>query len=103
MYYLYILRCEDNSLYTGITTDVNRRFEEHLAGRGVGAKYTKTHIPQKIELQLAVGSRAEASKLEFKIKHIKKCEKENLLKSGVKSFAEVVEFLENLTKTQKFD
>ncbi len=102
MYYLYILRCEGGSLYTGITTDVNRRFEEHLAGRGVGAKYTKTHIPQKIELQLAVGSRAEASKLEFKIKHLQKQQKEELLAKKVRSVGELLNFLENLTKTKNF-
>ncbi len=38
-YYVYIIRCQDNSLYTGITTDVERRYEEHK--KGIGAKYTK--------------------------------------------------------------
>ena len=46
-YYVYLLRCTDGSLYAGITTDVKRRFLEHLAGGNKGAKYTKTHTPKE--------------------------------------------------------
>lgn len=47
-YYVYMIRCTDNSLYTGITTDVKRRFAEHASGGPKGAKYTKKHAPKEI-------------------------------------------------------
>ncbi|MBQ8918081.1 MAG: GIY-YIG nuclease family protein, partial [Oscillospiraceae bacterium] len=43
MYYVYMLRCGDGSLYTGIATDVDRRVKEHNSGRG--AKYTRSRLP----------------------------------------------------------
>ena len=49
MYYIYMLRCEDNSIYTGITNDIKRRWEEHHSKDEKGAKYTKGHNVQKIE------------------------------------------------------
>ncbi len=49
MYYVYMLRCEDNSIYTGITTDINRRMSEHFNKTEKCAKYTKTHLSQKLE------------------------------------------------------
>ena len=49
MYYVYMLRCIDNSIYTGITTNVEKRFKEHLERGNKGAKYTKTHHAKKIE------------------------------------------------------
>jgi putative endonuclease len=82
-YYVYILRCEDNSLYTGITTDVERRFSEHLGKNGKGAKYTKVHKPVKIEKVFSCCDRAEASKLEYKIKKMTKEQKENLIKTHI--------------------
>lgn len=77
-YYVYILRCTDNTLYTGITTDVSRRFAEHSAKSG--AKYTKSHIPLKIEALWKVSSgRSLASRLEYRLKKLNKTEKEQLL------------------------
>ena len=74
-WYVYMVRCEDNSLYTGITTDVARRFEEHKSGKG--AKYTKNRKPLKIEIIFQTNNRSEASKLEYFIKNFSKKEKEN--------------------------
>lgn len=48
MYYIYILRCHDGSLYTGITTNIQRRFQEHLLQGKKAAKYTRTHHVQSI-------------------------------------------------------
>ena len=45
-YLVYIIRCQDRSLYTGYTTDIKRRFEEHEAG--IGAKYTRAHRPVEV-------------------------------------------------------
>ena len=79
-YYVYVLRCTDDSLYTGIATDVKRRFAEHLAGGAVGAKYTKNHPPREIAAVWQTGNRSMASKLEWRIKHLKKPQKEALCK-----------------------
>lgn len=66
MYYLYILLCEGNTLYTGITTDVERRFQEHCSGKG--GNYTRAHKPLKVIYSEAVGTRSEALKREYEVK-----------------------------------
>lgn len=79
MYYTYILRCKDNSLYTGITTDLKRRFEEH-SGRGEKcAKYTLRHNAKKFESAWESEDRKLASKLEYHIKTLTKSQKEELI------------------------
>lgn len=79
-YYVYLLRCTDGSLYAGITTDVKRRFAEHLSGRPKGAKYTKTHPPKEILAVWQVENRSVASRLEWRLKHLAKAQKEALSK-----------------------
>lgn len=79
MYYIYILRCEDNSLYTGITTDLNRRLEEHKSQSGKSAKYTRTHKVIKMETAWTSENRVLASKLEYHIKRLTKKQKEQLI------------------------
>lgn len=79
-YYVYMLRCTDGSLYAGITTDVKRRFAEHLAGGTKGAKYTKNHTPKEIAAVWRTENRSMASKLEWRIKHLTKQQKEALCK-----------------------
>lgn len=80
MYYVYILRCEDNSLYTGITTDLERRFEEHLSKNKKCAKYTLNHSVKKIESAWETEDRVSASKLEYHIKKtLSKSQKEELI------------------------
>lgn len=82
MYYTYIIRCSDKSLYTGITTDVKRRFEEHLAQSEKSAKYTRTHKAVKIEAVWQSKDRVSASKLEYQIKRLTKMQKEELIKNN---------------------
>lgn len=78
MYYIYMLRCEDNSIYTGITTNVEHRMKEHFTKIN-GAKYTKSHTPKKLEAVWQTENRAEACKLEYHIKRLSKIKKENLI------------------------
>lgn len=66
MYYLYILECKNGSLYTGITTDVARRFREHKTG--VGARYTRAREVKKIVYTEKYPDRSSASKREAEIK-----------------------------------
>lgn len=77
MWYIYILECSDGSLYTGITTDVNRRLLEHNSGKG--AKYTRSRLPVKIRAVFESQSRSEALKEEYRIKQLSREEKLKLL------------------------
>ena len=65
-WHLYILRCKDGSLYTGITTDVEKRLEAHREGRG--AKYTRGRGPLELVYRKECGSHSEALKRELEIK-----------------------------------
>lgn len=67
-YYLYILETVNNTLYTGITTDIKRRFNEHL-NNPEGAKYTKANKPKSVVYLEIFNSRKEACKKEYEIKH----------------------------------
>lgn len=82
MYYVYMLRCTDNSIYTGITTDVERRMEEHFSRDKKCAKYTLTHKPKRLECVWKTENRILASKLEYHIKKtLGKDEKEMLIRN----------------------
>ena len=80
-YFLYVIRCADNSLYTGNTTDVKRRFGEHSGKGGLGAKYTRSRKPVSVVSVWRCSSRAVASKLEYAFKKLSKEKKEKLLLS----------------------
>ena len=83
MYYTYMLRCEDNSIYTGITSNVERRMEEHFSQNKKCAKYTATHQAKKLECVWESENRILASKLEFHIKkNLTKIQKEELIKDS---------------------
>lgn len=83
MYYVYMLRCEDNSLYTGITTDLERRFQEHITKDKKCAKYTLNHSVKKIEIAWITEDRISASKLEYHIKkNLSKSQKEELIRKN---------------------
>ena len=79
MYYVYMLRCRDNSLYTGITTDLNRRFLEHFNKGEKCAKYTAFHDVVGIEVAFLARDRSLASKLEYAIKKLSKAKKEGII------------------------
>ena len=79
MWYLYILRCGDGTFYTGITTDVERRLEEHRQGRG--AKYTRGRGPLELAYQEKCETHSEALKREYAVKQLSREEKEQLIDS----------------------
>lgn len=68
IYYIYIIKCADDSLYTGITTDPERRFVEHTQGGKRSAKYTRSHKVKGFEAIWSAPDRASASRLEYRIK-----------------------------------
>lgn len=78
-YFVYMLRCDDGSLYTGITTDVTRRVREHLSGAAPGARYTRVHVPTCLQAAWQTQGRAAASRLEYRIKHLNAADKRRLL------------------------
>ena len=80
MWHLYIIRCANNSLYTGITTDVARRFQEHASQGKKCAKYLRGKAPLKLVFSTKIGTKSEAARAEFRIKGLSKGEKERLVK-----------------------
>lgn len=81
MYYTYMLRCADNSIYTGITTDLERRLEEHKTKSQKCAKYTLNHSAIKFEAAWKSETRSVASKLEYNLKKLTKLQKESLIEN----------------------
>ena len=81
-WYLYLIRCHDGSLYTGITTDVARRFTEHQGSGDMGAKYLRGRGPLKLVFQKKLGSRSLALGVESKVKKLPKARKEELVSTG---------------------
>ena len=78
-WFVYIVRCSDNSLYCGITTDLNRRIEAHNSG--MGARYTRSRLPVQLVWHAQTKSKVEAFKEEFRIKRLQKDKKELLVAS----------------------
>lgn len=77
MYYVYIIKCEDNSLYTGITNDIKRRFSEHK--NRIGGHYTTSHKVKKVVYTEKFKTKSEALKREIQIKSWKREKKLNLI------------------------
>ncbi|MBP6856698.1 MAG: GIY-YIG nuclease family protein [Candidatus Pacebacteria bacterium] len=80
MYFLYILKCKDGTLYTGITTDINRRVNEHNSS-SKGAKYTRVRRPVALVYSKKFKNRSTSSKAEARIKSMSRSEKLELIKS----------------------
>ncbi|MCW8826155.1 MAG: GIY-YIG nuclease family protein [Gammaproteobacteria bacterium] len=79
-WYLYIVRCADNSLYTGITTDIERRITEHNTDKK-GAKYTRARRPVELVYHEQFDNRSEVSKRESEIKKMTIARKRQLITS----------------------
>lgn len=83
-YYLYIIECEDGSLYTGIALDPRRRFEAHKSGRG--AAYTRMRKPLRLVKALIAGTLGEALKKEAALKRKSRAAKRAWAGMPVESF-----------------
>lgn len=80
---MYIARCADGTLYTGIARDVTKRIAEHNADKGAGANYTRARRPVVLVYQEPAADRSAASRREYLIKQLSRAEKlELVLKSG---------------------
>jgi putative endonuclease len=80
MYYVYILKCGDGSLYTGITVDVQRRLQQHQSGKG--AKYTRSHLPVSLVYQEAQPDKSSALRRESAIKRLSHAQKLTLIEAA---------------------
>ena len=78
-WYVYILRCGDGTLYTGITDNIPRRLAAHRSGKG--AKYTRGRGPLELVYQEQVPDKSAALRREIEIKRLRRAEKERLIKS----------------------
>jgi|TARA_Y100001968_G_C18927624_1_gene512717 putative endonuclease len=76
-WYVYILKCSDDSLYTGITNDLNKRVATHNSGKG--AKYTKTRTPVSLIYKESFDTKEESLKREIEIKKLKRKQKLDLI------------------------
>lgn len=72
-WFLYVIECEDGSLYTGIAVDPQARFAAHVAGKG--ARYTRSHPPRRLLATVAFPDRSSASKAEYLLKQMPAREK----------------------------
>jgi len=78
-YSLYILQCADGTYYTGITTDVTRRIDEHNGQSGSGAKYTASRRPVTLVYEDNFPSRSAALKEELRVKKLTRAQKQDLI------------------------
>lgn len=81
MWYLYLIRCANGHLYTGITTDVARRFNEHQSNSPKAAKYLRGKGPLTLMYQEQVGTRSDALKREIAVKKLSRDQKLALIES----------------------
>ncbi|NTV31600.1 GIY-YIG nuclease family protein [candidate division WWE3 bacterium] len=78
MYFVYILKCADNSLYTGITNNIQKRLSAHLCGNG--SRFVRSRLPAQLAAVIEVTTKNEALKWEYLIKSWSKNEKEEFIK-----------------------
>ncbi len=78
-WFVYMLQCNDDSLYTGVTTDIERRVKEHNHDSKLGANYTRARRPVKLVYSEQYDDRSQALKREVGIKRLKRTEKQALI------------------------
>ncbi len=83
-WFLYLIRCRHGRLYTGITTDVLRRFEEHKSHDKKGSKYLRGKSPLKLVMKKRIGDKSLALKIEAEVKKLSKAKKELLVDGKIK-------------------
>lgn len=84
-WYVYLIECVDGSVYTGIAVDVDRRYAQHVAGKG--ARYTRSHPPSQLLARFEYPDRGAASRAEHAIKQLTPTRKRALCEAGVAAAA----------------
>ena len=80
IWHVYMVRCSDGTLYTGITNDLKKRIEAHNSAKD-GARYTRSRRPVKLVYSEQVGSKSAAASLEYRIKKLQRAKKMRMIKS----------------------
>ena len=86
MWSIYMIRCGDRSLYTGISNNVHKRFAVHQSGGSQAAKYTRTRHPLRLVFTAEIGSKSAASRAEYYVKQLPKRTKERLVAGTISLF-----------------
>jgi len=86
-WFLYLIECEDGSVYTGIAVDVAARFDAHCNGKG--ARYTRSRKPVKLLASFELADRSSASRAEYRVKQLSAVQKRELA-SGARTLASVL-------------
>jgi putative endonuclease len=81
-WFLYLIRTRHGTLYTGITTDVDRRLAEHEGAGAKGSKYLRSRAPLQLVYRATIGSRALAQQVESQVKSLPKRKKEEIVAAG---------------------
>lgn len=79
MYYVYLLRCADDTLYCGVSTNWQRRLRQHASGSSSAARYTRAHPPRELAALWECGEKGDALRLEYRIKKLRREEKLRLI------------------------
>jgi len=85
-WYLYVIRTVGGFLYAGITTDVKRRYQEHVAGGPKAARFLRANPPRELVLRRRIGTRSLALKVEHRFKRLRKRDKEAIVSAGAMRF-----------------
>lgn len=81
-WYLYVIRTVGGCLYAGITTDVTRRYQEHVKGGAKAARFLRANPPRELVFTRRIGSRSLALKVEYQFKQLPKRDKEAVIRAG---------------------
>lgn len=81
-WWLYMIQCSDGSLYTGVSTDVQRRYNEHNQQGPRTARYLRGRAPLQLVFSVEVGGRGQALKLEYRVKQLSRVEKLQIIANG---------------------
>ncbi|CAG4888402.1 GIY-YIG nuclease family protein [Paraburkholderia saeva] len=90
-WFLYLIECEDGSVYTGIAVDVQARFDKHVSG--MGARYTRSRKPRQLLASFELADRSSASRAEYWVKRLTATEK-RALAAGVRTLESVLPVVE---------
>lgn len=91
-WFVYILECDKSALYTGVTTDVERRYREHLEGGIRSAKYTRSRRRLELAYSVAVHNKALAMRIEYRLKRLTASDKRHVMREGME-LAGLVDYL----------
>ena len=86
IWHVYLIRTVDDRLYAGITTDVQRRYREHVDGGPKAAKYLLAHRPATLEFSQEIGDRSLALRVEYRLRRLTRGRKERIIAEGALAF-----------------